>query len=87
MTFSLVLVQLLSRVQLFVIPWAAARQGCLSFTILFKLMSVESVMPSNHLVLCHPLLLLCSLLICNFYKCFMTPDIHKAMPLQMFHDT
>ena len=43
-----------------VIPWTAARQASLSFTIslsLLKLMSIESVMPSNHLVLCHPLLL------------------------------
>ena len=41
-------------------PWTAARQASLSFTIpqsLLKLMSIESVMPSNHLVLCHPLLL------------------------------
>ena len=41
-------------------PWTAARQPSLSFTIsqtLLKLMSMESVMPSNHLVLCHPLLL------------------------------
>ena len=42
-------------------PWTAARQASLSFTIfqsLFKLMSIESVTPSNHLSLCHPLLLL-----------------------------
>ena len=42
------------------IPWTAARQAPLSFTIswsLLKLMSIESVMPSNHLILCHPLLL------------------------------
>ena len=53
-------VQSLSRVQLFVTPWAAARQVSLSITHSWsslKLMSVESVMPSNHLVLCHPLLL------------------------------
>ena len=50
----------LSRVQLFTTPWNAARQASLSFTVsrnLFKLMSIESVMPSNHLVLCRPLLL------------------------------
>ena len=44
----------------FVTPWTAARQASLSFTIswrLLKLMSIESVMPSNHLLLCHPLLL------------------------------
>ena len=54
-------VQSLSRVQLFVIPWTAARQASLSITnsqSLLKLMSIESVMPSNHLILCHPLLLL-----------------------------
>ena len=53
-------VQLLSCVQLFVTPWTAARQASLSFTIswsLLKSMSIESVMPSNRLILCHPLLL------------------------------
>ena len=47
-----------------VIPWTAARQASLSITIswsLLKLMSVESMMPSNHLILCHPLLLLGSI--------------------------
>ena len=59
-----VVVQLLSRVQLFVTPWAAAHQASLSFTIsqsLLKLMSTESAMPSNHLILCCPLLLLSSI--------------------------
>ena len=54
-------VQLLSHVQLFVTPWTAGCQASLSFTnsqSLLKLMSIESVMPSNHLILCHPLLLL-----------------------------
>ena len=53
-------VQPLSRVQLFVTPWTAACQASLSITnswILLKLMSIESVMPSNHLILCRPLLL------------------------------
>ena len=54
----LVVVQLLSRVQLFVTPWTAARQASLSFTILLKLMPIELVMLSNHLILCRPLLLL-----------------------------
>ena len=48
-------------VQLFVTPWTAAHQASLSFTIsqsLLKFMSIESVMLSNHLILCHPLLLL-----------------------------
>ena len=50
---------------LFVSPWAAAGQLSLSSTVsqsLLKLMSIESVMPSNHLILCHPLLLLPSIL-------------------------
>ena len=54
-------VQLLSHVQLFASPWTAACQGFLFFTIslsLLKLMSIESVMPSNHLILCGPLFLL-----------------------------
>ena len=54
-------VQLLSRVQLFVTPWNTARQASLSITnsqSLLKLMSVESVMPSSHLILCCPLLFL-----------------------------
>ena len=53
-------VQSLSCVQIFVTPWTAARQASLSITnsqSLLKLMSTESVMPSNHLILCHPLLL------------------------------
>ena len=52
-------VQLLSPVWLFVTPWTAACQASLSFTnsqSLHKLMSIESVMPSNHLILCCPLL-------------------------------
>ena len=56
-------VQPLSRVRLFVIPWTAALQPSLSITnsrSLFKLMSIELVMPSNHLILCRPLLLLLS---------------------------
>ena len=58
-----IVVQTLSSVQL-VTPWTAARQASLSFTIsqsLLKLMSIESVMPSNHLILCYPLLLLPSI--------------------------
>ena len=55
------LVQLLSHVQLFATPWTAARQASLSITIswsLLKLISLELGMPSNHLILCCPLLLL-----------------------------
>ena len=57
-------VQLLSRVRLFVTPWAAARQASLSIVncwSLLKLMSIESVTPSSHLILCRPLLLLPSI--------------------------
>ena len=53
-------VQLLSHVQLFVTPWTAAHQASLSLTnswSLLKLTFIELVMPSNHLILCHPLLL------------------------------
>jgi len=58
-------VQSLSRVQLLVTPWNAARQASLSITNSWsshKLMSIESVMPSKHLILCHPLLLLLPLI-------------------------
>ena len=58
-------VQSLRRIQLFVTPWTAAHQASLSITnsqSLLKLMSIESVMPSNHLILCRPLLLLLSIL-------------------------
>ena len=69
MTFSLhgpllVAVQLLSCIQLFSTPWATVCQASLSFTTfqsLLTLMSVESRMPSNHLILCHSLLLLPSI--------------------------
>ena len=57
-------VQPLSRVRLFVTPWTAAHQASLSITnsrSLLKLMSIELVMPFNHLILCHPLLLLPSI--------------------------
>ena len=70
--------QSLSRVRFFATPWTAARQVSLSFTIsqsLLKLMSIELRMPSNHLILCHPLLLLPSIF----------PSI-RAFPLsQLFH--
>jgi len=57
-------VQSLSRVRLFVTPWTVAPQASLSITnswSLLKLMSIKSVMPSNYLILCHPLLLLPSI--------------------------
>ena len=61
MTWSSTSDQLLSRVQFFATPWIAARQASLSITNSrrpLKLTSIESVMPSSHLILCHPLLLL-----------------------------
>ena len=57
-------VQLLSRVQLFMTTWTTARKSSLYITnswSLLKFMSIEWVMPSNHLILCHPLLLLPSI--------------------------
>ena len=57
-------VQSLSHVRLFATPWTTARQASLSITnsqSLLKLMSIESMMPSNHLILCHPRLLLPSI--------------------------
>ena len=59
--FSVSSVHLLSRVQLFATPWIAARQASLSITnsqSLYKLMFIELVMPSSHLILCHPFLIL-----------------------------
>ena len=64
LNYFVVVVQLLSRVWLFSTPWTAACQASLSFTIsqsLLKLMSIESMTSSNHLILCHLLLLLLSI--------------------------
>ena len=66
--FALSLLVQFSCVHLFSTPWTAARQASLSFTIswsLLKLTSIESVMSSNYLILCHPLLLLPSILPSN----------------------
>ena len=63
-SFQFSSVQLLSHVRLFATPWTAACQASLSITnsrSLPKLMPIESVMPSSHLILCHPLLLLPSI--------------------------
>ena len=62
--YIVVVVQLLNCVWLFVTPWTAACQTSLSITnsqSLLKLMSIKLVMPSNHLILCHPLVLLPSI--------------------------
>ena len=59
--YVIVVVQSISHVQLFATPWTAAHQASLSITnswSLLKLMSIELVMPSNHLIICHPLLLM-----------------------------
>ena len=64
LTISSVQIKSLSRVRLFATPWIAAHQTSLSITnsqSLLKLMSIKSVMPSNHLILCRPLLLLPSI--------------------------
>ena len=61
----IVVVQSLSHVQLFEIPWTAACQASLSFTIsqsFLKLLCIESIMPSNHIILCHPILPLPSII-------------------------
>ena len=61
---TVIVVQSLSRVQLYVTPWSTVFQASLSLIIsqgLLKLMSTELVMPSNHLILCSPLLLLSSI--------------------------
>ena len=71
-------VQLLSRVQFFVTPWTAERQASLSITnsrSLLNLMSIESVMPSNHLILCRPPLLLPSVF----------PSIRDSSNESVFH--
>ena len=64
LTWCPAVVQLLSHVRLFATPWTAAHQASMSFTIsqsLLRLMSIESLMPSNYLILCHHLLLMPSI--------------------------
>ena len=64
LAFSFVVVQSFNCVQLFATPWTAARQASLSFITsrsLLKLMSIELMMPSNRLILCHPVLLMPSI--------------------------
>ena len=70
----------LSCVQLFATPWTAAHQASLSITdsqSLLKLTSIDSVMPSNHLILCHPLLLLPSL-----FSSIMVISNELALPIR-----
>ncbi|XDC51342.1 hypothetical protein R6Z07M_002524 [Ovis aries] len=92
-TFQFSSVQLLSRVQLFVTSWTAACQASLSITnswSLLKLMSIESVMPSNHLILCHSLLLLPSIFpsIRVFSKSqFFTSGSQKVLEFHLQHQS
>ena len=75
------LVQLLSHVQLFATPWTAASQVSLyiaSSWNLLKLMSIESLMPSNHLILCYPLLLLPSIF--PSMRVFSCESVHIRWP-------
>ena len=77
-----------SRVQLFVTPRTAARQASLSITSsqsLLKLMSIKSVMPSNHLILCRPLLLLPSIF--PSIKVFSNESVAKVLEFQLQHQS
>ena len=82
-------VQSLSHVWLFATPWTAAHQAPLSFTIswtLLKFMSIKSVMLSNHLILCHPLLLLLSVFpSIRVFSNESTPQVAKELELQLSH--
>ena len=85
-------VQLLSHVQLFVTPWTAAQQAPLpitSYRSLLKLMSIELVMPSNHLTLCHLLLLLPSILpsIRVFSNELAPHQVAKVLKFQLQHQS
>ena len=86
----LTFVWLLSHVQLFGTPGTAALQVSLSFTIsqsLLKLMSIESMMPFNHLILCHPLLLLPSIFPASglFQGVSSLHQVAKVLELQLQH--
>ena len=87
-----IVVQSLSRVQLFVIPWTAARQASLSITNSWsppKPMSIELVMPSNRLILCCPLLLLPSIFpsIRVFFKVSSLHQVAKVLELHLQHQS
>ena len=79
-------VQSLSHVRLFVKSWTAAHQASLSIAnsqSLLKLMSIESVMPYNHLILCHPLLLLTSIF--PSIRVFSNESLHQVAKILEFH--
>ena len=86
-------VQLLSHVQVFETPWTAACQASLSITnsqSLLKLTSIELVMPSNYLILCHPLLLLSSMFpsIRGLFKWVSSShQVAKVLELQLQHQS
>ena len=83
----------ISHVQLFVTPWAAACQASLSFTVswsLLRLMSLEAVMPPNHLIPCYPLLILSSIFPSTFPFFFLflgTIDTIYNMDKNLFYST
>ena len=82
-------VQSLSHVWLFATPWTAARQTSLSITnscSLLKLMSIESVMPSNHLILCSPLLLATSIFP-NIRGVISSHQVAKVLKFQLQHQS
>ena len=88
----LLLLSHFSRVQLFVNPWTAAQQASLSNTnsqSLLKLMSIESGMPSNHLIICHPLFLLPSIFpsIWVFSRVSSSHQVARALELQPEHQS
>ena len=82
---AFVIVQSLSHVQLFAVPWTAALQASLSFTIsqsLLKFIPIESVMLSNHLILYHPLLILSSIF--SSIRVFSRASSHQVAKLLEF---
>ena len=91
--FHISSVQSLSHVRFFATPWTAAHQASLSFTIswsLLKLMSIESVMPSNHRILCHPFLFLPSIFpsIRVFFQWVSSShQVAKLLELQLQHQS
>ena len=86
-----IVVQLLNYVQIFATPWTAACQASLPFTIFWslpKLMSIELVMLSNHLALCHPLLLLPSIFpSMRVFSNELALQVAKGLELQLQHQS
>ena len=90
--YSIQSVQSLSHVRLFATPWTAARQASLSITntqSLLRLMSIESVMPSNHLILYHLLLLLPSIFpsIRVFPNASSSQQVARVLEFQVQHQS